>query len=323
MDKNGKLYIAGHTGLFGSALLAEAQKRGFTDIVLRTHAELDLTDQAAADRFFEKEHPDYVIMAAALVGGIKANSERMADFCMQNLQMTCNIINAAHKYQIKKLLYLGSSCIYPRECAQPIREDSILTGPCEPTNEGYAIAKIAGIRLCEYYKKQYGDNFISCIPANVYGPHDCFIPGKAHVIPALLMRFHDAKVKGLPEVTVWGTGKAEREFLFIDDAAEGCMDLMEHYDGGQTVNIGVGHTDTIAELAELVKKVVGYTGKLCFDATKPDGMPRRLLDTQTADAYHIHAKTTLDAGLRLAYRYYLNLIEGKGESFDSGKGVCV
>ena len=306
MDKNGKLYIAGHTGLFGSALLAAARKRGFTDIVLRTHAELDLTDRAAADAFFEAERPDYVIMAAALVGGIKANSERMADFCMQNLQMTCNVIQAAHQYRVRKLLYLGSSCIYPRECPQPIREDSILAGPCEPTNEGYAIAKIAGIRLCEYYKKQYGDNFISCIPANVYGPHDCFIPGKAHVIPSLIMRFHDARERGLPEVAVWGTGKAEREFLYIDDAAEGCMDLMENYDGAQTVNIGVGHTETIAEL---VKKVVGYTGELRFDASKPDGMPRRLLDTRTADAYHIHAGTTLEEGLRLTYRYYLETEE--------------
>ena len=306
MDKNGKLYIAGHTGLFGSALLAAARKRGFTDIVLRTHAELDLSDRAAADAFFEAERPDYVIMAAALVGGIKANSERMADFCMQNLQMTCNVIQAAHQYRVRKLLYLGSSCIYPRECPQPIREDSILAGPCEPTNEGYAIAKIAGIRLCEYYKKQYGDNFISCIPANVYGPHDCFIPGKAHVIPSLIMRFHDARERGLPEVAVWGTGKAEREFLYIDDAAEGCMDLMENYDGAQTVNIGVGHTETIAEL---VKKVVGYTGELRFDASKPDGMPRRLLDTRTADAYHIHAGTTLEEGLRLTYRYYLETEE--------------
>lgn len=321
MEKKGKLYIAGHTGLFGSALLAAARKRGFTNIVLRTHAELELTDRTAVDDYFKKERPDYVIMAAALVGGIKANSERMADFCMQNLQMTCNVIQAAHQYRVRKLLYLGSSCIYPRECQQPIREDSILTGPCEPTNEGYAIAKIAGVRLCEYYKKQYGDNFISCIPANVYGPHDCFIPGKAHVIPSLIMRFHGAKMNNFPEVVVWGTGKAEREFLYIDDAAEGCMDLMEHYDGIQTVNIGVGHTDTIKELAELVKKVVGYTGRLRFDASKPDGMPRRLLDTQTADAYHIHPKIPLEDGLRNTYQYYLNCIESNGELINFTKGA--
>lgn len=305
MDKNGKLYIAGHTGLFGSALLSEARKRGFTNIVLQTHMELDLTDQTATDCFFERERPDYVIMAAALVGGIKANSERMAEFCMENLQMTCNVISAAHEYKVKKLLYLGSSCIYPRECNQPIREDSILTGSCEPTNEGYAIAKIAGIRLCEYYKKQYGDNFISCIPANVYGPHDCFIPERAHVIPALIMRFHEAKVNEQPEVVVWGSGKAEREFLYIDDAAEGCLDLMERYEGTQTVNIGVGHTNSIAELAVKIREVVGYAGKLHFDVTKPDGMPKRLLDTETAAEYHIHADTSLEEGLRRTYQYYL------------------
>lgn len=307
MDRNGKLYIAGHTGLFGSALLAEARKRGYTDIVLRRHQELDLTDQAAADAFFERERPEYVVMAAALVGGIKANSEYMADFCMENLLMTCNVIHAAHKYHVKKLLYLGSSCIYPRECEQPIREDRILTGACEPTNEGYAIAKIAGIRLCEYYKRQYGDHFISCIPANVYGPHDCFIPEKAHVIPSLLMRFHKAKIYGLPDVTVWGTGKAEREYLYIDDAAEGCIDLLEHYDGLQTVNIGVGHTNTVAELAGLIKRTVGYTGEVRFDTSRPDGMPRRLLDTRTANEHHIFVKTSLEEGLKKTYQWYLDM----------------
>lgn len=309
MDKRGKLYIAGHTGLFGSALLEEAEKRGYGNIVLRRHRELDLTDQTAVDRFFARERPDYVIMAAALVGGIGANRERMADFCMENMLMTCNVIHAAHQYRVRKLLYLGSSCLYPRECAQPIREDSILTGACEPTNEGYAIAKIAGIRLCEYYREQYGDDFISCIPANVYGPRDCFDPERAHVIPALIMRFHEASIKRLPEVIVWGSGRAEREFLYIGDAARGCMELFEEYDGKQTVNIGVGHTTTIAELAELVRTIVGYKGGLRFDMSKPDGMPKRLLDTKMARANHIYAKTPLEVGLKLTYQYYLEMEE--------------
>lgn len=305
MDKNAKLYIAGHTGLFGNALYAEAKKRGFKNIVVRSHKELDLTRQEDTERFFAEEKPEYVIMAAGLVGGIDVNSRYMADFCMENMLMACNVIKASHEHHVKKLLYLGSSCIYPRECAQPIKEGSILTGPCEPTNEGYALAKITGIRLCEYYKKQYGDHFISCIPANVYGPNDCFEPEKCHVAPALMMRFHEAKVKKLPYVEVWGSGKAEREFLYIEDAAAGCMELMENYDGMETVNIGVGYTNTIKELAEAIKEAVGYEGEIRFDATRPDGMPRRLLDTQNGEQYHISAKTSLEDGIRLMYQWYL------------------
>lgn len=307
MDRKTKLYIAGHTGLFGNTLYAQAKKIGFENIVVRGHGELDLTRQKDTEQFFAEEKPDYVIMAAGLVGGISVNNMYMADFCMKNMQMTCNVIDSAHKYGVKKLLYLGSSCIYPRICEQPVKESSILTGPCEPTNEGYALAKITGIRLCQYYKKQYGDHFISCIPANVYGPNDCFDPERAHVIPALLMRFHEAKLENKPSVTVWGSGNAEREFLYIDDAAQGCMKLLETYDGLETVNIGVGHTDSIRTLAEMVKEVVGYEGEIIFDSTKPDGMPRRLLDTKTANEHQIYATTKLAEGLKKTYQWYLKM----------------
>lgn len=310
MEKSGRLYIAGHTGLFGSAMCREAHKRGFSNILTYTHGEVDLTRQKETERIFRDEKPDYVIMAAGLVGGIHANRDYMADFCMDNILMACNIISAAHKYHVKKLLYLGSSCIYPRECEQPIKEAQILTGACEPTNEGYALAKIAGIRLCEYYRTQYGDHFISCIPANVYGPNDCFEEGRSHVIPSLLMRFHGAKSKNLPYVTVWGSGNAKREFLYIEDAAQGCMQLMEDYDGIQPVNIGTGHTQTIAELARMIRTVVGYEGEIRFDTSKPDGMPGRLLDSTLAREYGIAPQTSLEEGLRKTYSWYLSSLNG-------------
>ena len=227
MDKNAKIYIAGHAGLFGSAIYRALRRRGCSDFVLVPHAELDLTDGGATRSFFEKERPDYVFVAAAKVGGIQANNAYMADFAMENLLIGCNVLKAAHEVGVKKLLYLGSSCIYPRESAQPVKEEYLLTGLPEPTNEGYAIAKIAGVRLCDYYKRQYGDNFISCIPANVYGPNDNFNENSNHVIPALIKRFHNAKVQGLPCVEIWGTGAAEREFLYIDDAADACLEVMD------------------------------------------------------------------------------------------------
>ena len=317
MNKTAKLYIAGHTGLFGNALYEAAKKKGYKNVVVRKHDELDLTRQEQVEVFFKSERPDYVIMAAALVGGIDANRRYMADFCMENLLMTCNVMNASHKYRVKKLLYLGSSCIYPRKCIQPILEDSILTGSCEPTNEGYAIAKIAGIRLCEYYQKQYGDCFISCIPANVYGLHDCFDLEKAHVIPALIMKFHEAKMKNAPEVTIWGTGRAEREFLFIDDAAEACLKLFEYCNESQPVNIGIGHTNTIQELSEIIRDTVGYTGEIKYDDAKPDGMPKRLLDSEKAKKYCIYPKTSLEEGIRHTYNWYLaNIYEEQGNGHE-------
>lgn len=313
MDKSAKLYIAGHTGLFGNALYKSAVKKGYKNIVVRRHNELDLTNQEQTEEFFKTERPDYVIMAAALVGGINANLHYMADFCMENLLMTCNVINVAHKYHVKKLLYLGSSCIYPKECSQPITEDSILTGLCEPTNEGYAIAKIAGIRLCEYYRKQYDDCFISCIPANVYGPHDCFNLEKAHVIPALIAKFHESKLQNTPTVTIWGTGVAEREFVYIDAAADGCIQIFETYNGVDTVNLGNGHTTSIRELANLVKEVIQYHGRIIYDTDKPDGMKIRCLDTSKAKGLGIKIEDDLKKGIEMTYKWYLKNKEGNNE----------
>jgi GDP-L-fucose synthase len=308
MDKDAKIYVAGHTGLVGGAITRQLEARGCRNIVRRTHAELDLRDQAAARAFFAEERPRYVFCAAARVGGIQANSAFMAGFSMENLQITCNIIDCAHIYGVEKLLYLGSSCIYPRECPQPVREDYLLTGPLEPTNEGYALAKIVGVRLCEYYRKQYGAHFISCMPANLYGPGDCYDESKNHVVPALIRRFHNAKIGNLPAVEIWGTGAARREFMYIDDAAEACVFLMEHYDGASTMNAGTGCDTSIAELAALVAAVTGYPGSITLDTTKPDGMPRRMLDSARIQALGFTAKTPLRQGLERAYDWYLQNI---------------
>jgi len=309
MEKNSKIYIAGHTGLFGSALVRALDRRGFTNLLTATHKELDLTDDTATMAFFQRERPDYVYVAAAKVGGIQANNAYMADFAMENLQITCNVLRAAHEAGVKKLLYLASACIYPREAPQPVKEEYLLTGLPEPTNEGYAIAKIAGVRLCDYYKRQYGDDFISCIPANVYGENDSFEEGNNHVIPALIQRFHQAKLSRLPYVEIWGTGSAEREFMYIDDAAEACLKLMERYDGPGTINIGMGQTTSIRELAQEIRQVVGYEGEIRYDATKPDGMPRRLLDSSKIKALGWAPSISLAGGLGKTYAWYLEHFE--------------
>ncbi len=305
IDRCAKIYIAGHTGLFGSALVRALKRQGFTNILTAPHAKLDLTDGIATTAFFKLERPDYVYIAAAKVGGIQANSAYMADFAMENLQITCNVLRAAHETGVKKLLYLGSSCIYPREAAQPVKEEYLLTGLPEPTNEGYAIAKIAGVRLCDYYKRQYGDNFISCIPANVYGENDNFNENSSHVIPSLIQRFHLAKLHKSPYVEIWGTGSAEREFMYIDDAADACLHLMEKYDGPGTINIGIGETTSIQELAQQICHIVGYQGEIRYDATKPDGMPRRLLDSTKINMLGWQPVTPLAEGLKMTYAWYL------------------
>lgn len=309
MDKDSKIYVAGHTGLFGSALVRALNNEGYNNLVTRPHAVLDLTKESDTLNFFQKEKPEYVFVAAAKVGGIYANDTYMADFAMENLQIACNIIKAAHETRVKKMLYLASSCIYPRDCEQPVKEEYILTGVPEPTNEGYAIAKIAGLRMCDYYKRQYGDNFVSCIPANVYGVNDCFEPENNHVIPALLQRFHDAKKKNLPYVEIWGTGKAEREFLYIDDAADACLAVMNKYDGLGSINIGLGYTTSIKELAEKIKLVTGYEGEIVYDTSKPDGMPRRLLDSNKIVQLGWRAKVSLEDGLKREYNWFLKNIE--------------
>lgn len=311
IDKNAKIYVAGHTGLFGSAIVRALKRNEYTNILTRTHDELDLTDGAATKSLFEKECPEYVFMAAALVGGIQANNSHMADFAMENLLMTCNVLRSAHETGVKKLLYLGSSCIYPRESPQPVKEEYLLTGLPEPTNEGYAIAKIAGVRMCDYYKRQYGDNFISCIPANVYGENDDLDQKSSHVIPALIQRFHEAKQKDLPYVEIWGSGSAQREFMYIDDAAEACLFVMEKYEGPGTVNIGMGETTSIRDLAEMIRDIVGYQGEIRYDTTKPDGMPRRLLDSAKMTKLGWKPSIQLKDGLQMAYRWYLQKTGGK------------
>lgn len=309
MNKNALIYVAGHTGLFGSAIIKTLRRHGFNNILAVSHSQLDLTDEAATMTFFQNKRPNYVYVSAAKVGGIYANNTQMADICMENLQITCNILKAAHKAGVQKLLYLGSSCIYPREAVQPVKEEYLLTGPFEPTNEGYAIAKIAGVRLCDYYKKQYDDNFISCIPANVYGENDSFDGQNNHVIPALIQRFHKAKVDNLPYVEIWGTGNAEREFMYIDDAAQACLHIMDHYDGPGTINVGVGHATSIKELAQEIRQVVGYQGEIRYDTSKPDGMPRRLLDSTKINHLGWVPKVSLTDGLKKEYEWYLNYIE--------------
>jgi GDP-L-fucose synthase len=305
MENSSKIYIAGHTGLIGNAIMRQLQKSGFGDIITRTHAELDLTDAKAVEVFFEKEKPDYVFCAAAKVGGLHANNAFMADFAMVNLKITINLIDSAYKNGVKKLLYLGSSCIYPRECPQPVKEEYLLTGPLEPTNEGYALAKITGVKLCDYYKKQYGANFISCMPANLYGPNDCYDESRNHVVPALIQRFHHAKVNNLPSVEIWGTGKARREFMYIDDAAEACVFLMDNYEGPGIINVGNGNDISIAELARYVSDTVSYTGEIVFDTSKPDGMPRRCLDSSKILSMGWKAKTPFREGLGKAYEWFL------------------
>lgn len=304
MNQSDKIYVAGHRGLVGSAIVRCLQEKGYTNIIGRTHKELDLTNQDDVRRFFELERPEIVILAAAKVGGINANNTSPADFAYDNLQIQCNVIKAAHDYKVKKLLFLGSTCIYPKMAPQPIREDALLTGPLEITNEAYAIAKIAGLKMCKYFKSQYGDDFISCMPTNLYGPHDNYDLNNSHVMPAMIRKFHEAKMNCSPSIELWGTGTPLREFLYVDDMADACVFLLENYSGEEHVNIGTGKEVTIKELAQIVKETVGYQGKIIWNSAMPDGTPRKLTDVQKLHRLGWEHKVELKEGVKLAYQWF-------------------
>ncbi len=304
ISNTSRIYVAGHRGLVGSAVVRALHRNGYQNLVLRTHDELDLTDQGAVHRFFDAERPDAVVMAAALVGGIHANNTHPALFISNNLIIQHNVIDSAQRARVGKLVFLGSSCIYPRLAPQPIREESLLTGPLEPTNEWYAIAKIAGLKMCQAYRREHGFNAISLMPTNLYGPGDNFGLQSSHVLPALMRRFHDAKLQGEPVVTVWGTGTPRREFLHVDDLADAVLHLLLTYDAEPIVNVGCGEDVTIRELAELIRSVVGYGGQLVFDATKPDGTPRKLLDVTRINALGWRPRIPLQAGVEATYAWF-------------------
>ena len=309
MDKNIKIYIAGHRGLVGSAIKREFEKKGYSNLIYRTHSELDLTDSAAVAEFFEKEKPDWVVLAAAKVGGIYGNNTYPVEFMLENLKIQNNIIENAYKNNVKKLLFLGSSCIYPKETPQPMKEEHLLSGYLEKTNEGYALAKIIGIKLCNAYNREYGTNYMSVMPCNLYGLNDNYHPQNAHVIPMLIRRFHEAKEQGLKEVTVWGTGTPRREFLYSGDLAEAVVFLMENKDAkdiGEFINIGSGYDMPIAEIANLVKETVGFEGKLVYDTSKPDGTMLKLMDVSRINALGWSAKTSLKDGLKITYEDFKN-----------------
>ena len=309
MDKNIKIYIAGHRGLVGSAIKREFERKGYTNIVGRTHSELDLTDSDAVAEFFQQEKPDWVVLAAAKVGGIYGNNTYPVEFMLENLKIQNNIIENSYKNDVKKLLFLGSSCIYPRETPQPMKEDHLLSGYLEKTNEGYALAKIIGIKLCNAYNREYGTNYMSVMPCNLYGLNDNYHPQNAHVVPMLIRRFHEAKEQGLKEVTVWGTGTPRREFLFSDDLANAVVFLMENKDAkdiGEFINIGSGFDMPISEIANLVKETVGYEGELVYDTSKPDGTPLKLMDVSRMKALGWSAKTNMKDGLKIAYEDFKN-----------------
>ncbi|MBK9337754.1 MAG: GDP-L-fucose synthase [Lewinellaceae bacterium] len=304
MNKNDKIYVAGHAGMVGSAILRKLQAEGFDNFALRRSNELDLRNQAAVDAFFRQEKPEYVFLAAAKVGGILANDTYRAEFLYDNLMIETNVIHAAWQHDVRKLLFLGSSCIYPKLAPQPLREEYLLTGPLEPTNEPYAIAKIAGIKLCDAYRAQYGCSFISAMPTNLYGPNDNYHPENSHVLPALLRKFHEARRDGLPFVTLWGTGTPRREFLHVDDLADACHFLLQHYDEQGLVNVGVGTDISILELAQMVQRTVGYTGEIRHDRSKPDGTPRKLMDVEKLTALGWQATIGLEEGIRAVYQEY-------------------
>jgi GDP-L-fucose synthase len=305
MNEGSRIFVAGHRGLVGAAILRELQRLGYRDLVLRGRSELDLRSQAAVDRFFEQARPEYVFLAAAKVGGIHANDMYPADFLRDNLQIQTNVIDAAWRSGVRKLCFLGSSCIYPKLAPQPMREDALLTGPLEPTNEWYAIAKIAGIKMCQAYRRQHGFNAITLMPTNLYGPGDNFDPQNSHVMPALIRRFHEARLRGDAEVMIWGTGTPRREFLHCDDLANAVVHLMRTYDEEPLVNIGCGSDVTIRELAELVARVVGYEGRLAFDTSKPDGAPRKLLDVSRLAGLGWKPSISLEDGLESTYRWFV------------------
>ncbi len=305
MDKNAKIYVAGHRGMVGSAIVRELQRQGYTNIIMRTHKELDLCRQEAVEAFFAREQPEYVFLAAAKVGGIVANSEALADFMYDNMLLEMNVIHSAWNNNCRKLLFLGSSCIYPRLAPQPMQEGCLLTGELEKTNEAYALAKISGLKYCEFLNRQYGTDYISVMPTNLYGPNDNYHPTHSHVLPALLRRLHEAKEQGLSFVTCWGDGSPLREFLYVDDLAELCVFLMNTYSGNETVNAGTGKEISIKALTALVAEVVGYKGEIRWDSSKPNGTPRKLLDVSKAAALGWHYKTGLREGIALAYQDFL------------------
>lgn len=309
MEKNAKIYIAGHRGMVGSAIHRKLIDEGFTNFALRTSSELDLREQQDVRAFFESERPEYVFLAAAKVGGIMANNIYRAEFLYENLQIQNNVIDSAYRTNVKKLLFLGSSCIYPKLAPQPLQEDSLLTGTLEPTNEPYAIAKIAGIKMCEAYRSQYGCDFISVMPTNLYGPNDNYDLNKSHVLPAMIRKFHEAKEENKPAVELWGTGSPLREFLHADDLADACYFLMQNYSEAGFLNVGVGTDVTIKELAELIREVVGYEGEVHWNTDKPDGTPRKLMDVSKLHDLGWKHKTDLSEGLRITYQDFLSKIE--------------
>lgn len=304
MEKSSRIYVAGHRGLVGSALVRALTGQGYDQLLLRTRSQLDLLDESAVNAFFESTRPEYVFLAAAKVGGIKANDVYSGEFIYENLKIQTHVIHAAHRHGVKKLLFLGSSCIYPKFAPQPIREESLLDGALEPTNDAYAVAKIAGIQMCKAYRKQYGSRFISVMPTNLYGINDNFDLENSHVLPALVRKFHEAKERGAASVPIWGTGNARREFLLVDDLADACIYLMQHYDEPDIINIGTGEDVTIRELAETIRDIVGFAGELAFDTTKPDGTPRKLLDVSKLHALGWRAKTPLKEGIAQTYDWY-------------------
>ncbi len=306
MNKDSKIFVAGHRGLVGSAIVRNLKSKGYENIICRTHNDLDLTNQEAVRRFFESEEPEYVFLAAAKVGGINANNTYPADFIYENLMIQNNVIKSAHDFGVAKLLFLGSTCIYPKMAQQPIKEEYLLTGALEETNEAYAVAKISGLEMCKFFKRQYGDNFISCMPTNLYGPNDNFDLKNSHVLPALIRKFHEAKINNSEAVEIWGTGTPLREFLYVDDMADACVYLMENYNGEQHVNIGTGEEVTIRELAETVKFVIGYEGKLVFNTDMPDGTPRKLTNVDKLHDLGWRHKIELCEGIKLAYQWYLD-----------------
>lgn len=301
MDKHSRIYVAGHTGLVGSAIVRRLQAEGYSNLILKTHDELELRNQDAVNHFFEREKPEYVFVAAATVGGVLANDTQPGRFLYDNLAISMNVIHGAYKFGVKKLLYLGSGCIYPKFAEQPIREETLLTGELEKTNEAYAIAKIAGVKMCEFYNRQYGTDFISCMPCNAYGPGDNFDPEGSHVVPALIRKAHEAKQYHADSIKIWGTGSAIREFIYIDDIASAAVFLMQHYSGNETVNIGTGTEYTIGQLAEIICKVVGFKGEIINDLTKPDGMPRRLLDASKIFALGWKPAVNFAEGIQKTY----------------------
>lgn len=304
MEKNSKIFVAGHRGLVGSAIVRTLQNEGCNNLILRTRAELDLTNQQAVEEFFAKEKPEYVFLSAAKVGGIMANKTHPAEFIYENLTIQTNIIHSSHKNNVKKLLFLGSSCIYPRNCPQPMKEEYLLSGELEPTNKAYSLAKIAGIAMCQSYNEQYGTNFISLMPSNVYGPHDNFDLESAHVVPSVINKFHNAKINNDQQVVMWGTGSAMREFLHVDDLADACLFLMQNYNDSSIINVGSGEDVTIKELTEIVSDVVGYEGKIIWDTTKPDGMPRKLVDVSKLHSLGWKHDTHLHEGIASTYEWF-------------------